>query len=198
MSKAQLILDYARENGIISAKEMEAKGIHREYLRRFEQQGLLTRSARGIYTFAEVETTENHTLAETAKRFPKTVVCLLSVLSFYQLTTQTPYEIWLAVSHKQRPPKDSLLPLRIFYMSGQALEEGIEEHLIEGVTVRMYSLAKTVADCFKFRHKIGLDVAIEALRECRRERRCTIDELWHYAKICRIHNIMRPYLNSIE
>jgi predicted transcriptional regulator of viral defense system len=197
MSKIQQVIDYARETGIIRAKDIEAKGIHREYLKRLEQQGILIRSARGVYTFADAEITESHTLAEAAKRVPNGVVCLLSALSFYELTTQAPFEVWLAIPQKTRPPKDNLLPLRTIYMSGQSLEEGIEEHIIEGVRVRVYSLPKTVADCFKFRNKIGLDVALEALRECRRERRCSMDQLWHYAKICRVHNLMRPYLESL-
>jgi predicted transcriptional regulator of viral defense system len=198
MSKIQLVLDYARKTGIITAKDIAAKGIHREYLKRLEQQGLLIRSARGIYTFAQSEITVSHTLAETARRVPRGVVCLLSALSFYELTTQAPFEVWLAIPQKHRPPKDDLLPLRIVYMSGKSLEQGIEEYLIEGVNVRIYSLAKTVIDCFKFRNKIGLEVALEALRECWRERRCSMDELWHYAKICRVHNVIRPYLDSLK
>lgn len=198
MSKTQQVLELAREMGVVRAKDIADKGIHREYINRLEQQGLLIRSGRGIYTFADAEITESHTLAETAKRVPHGVVCLLSALSFYELTTQAPHEIWLAINQKARPPKDKLLPLRVIYMSGEALSSGIEEHQIEGVPVRVYSLAKTVVDCFKFRNKIGLDVAIEALRECWRERRCTMDELWHYAKICRVQSVIRPYLESLE
>lgn len=198
MSKTQRVLELSSKAGVIRAKDIEEKGIHREYLKRLEEQGLLIRSARGIYTFADAKITESHTLAETQLRIPHGVVCLLSALSFYKLTTQAPHEIWLAINQKARPPKDELLPLRIVYMSGKALLTGIEEHQIEGVTVRVYSLAKTVADCFKFRNKIGLDVALEALRECWRERRCTMDEIWLYAKICRVQNVMRPYLESLE
>ncbi len=198
MSKAQQVLELVREVGVIRAKDVEEKGIHRQYLKRLEQQGLLVRSARGIYTFADTEITSSHTLAETAKRVPHGVVCLLSALSFYELTTQAPFEVWLAINQKARPPKDELLPIRVVYMSGQALFAGIEEHQIEGVPVRVYSLAKTVADCFKFRNKIGLDVALEALRQCWRKRHCTMDELWAYAKICRVQNVMRPYLESLE
>jgi len=197
MSQTQQVLDYARENGIISAKEIEAKGIHRETLKRLTEQGLLIHSARGIYTFAEAKITENHTLAETSRRFPGGVVCLLSALSFYELTTQSPTDVWFAIPRTHQPLKDSLLSIRNVYMSGKSLEEGIEEHQIEGVKVQVYSLAKTVMDCFKFRNKVGLDVAIEALQESWRERRCSMDELWHYAKICRVHNVIRPYLNSL-
>lgn len=198
MSKTQLLLDLAREVGAIAAKDLEAKGIHRQYLKRLEQQGLLIRSGRGIYTYVDAELTESHSLVEAALRVPHGVICLLSALSFYELTTQAPFEIWLAINQKARSPKEELLPLRIVYMSGAAFEAGIEEHSIEGVPVRVYCQAKTVVDCFKYRHKIGLDVALEALRASWRQRRCTIDELWHYAKICRMKNVIRPYLESLE
>ena len=108
-----------------------------------------------------------------------------------------PKKVWLAIDHKARLPKDELLPMRIVYMSGRALSEGIEIHQIQGVSVKIYSLAKTVVDCFKYRHKIGLDVALEALRECWREKRCSVDELWHYAQICRVKTVIRPYLESL-
>lgn len=197
MTKMQQVLDLARDVGVIRAKDVEAKGIHREYLKRMEQQGLLVRSARGIYTFADADITESHTLVEAIKRVPHGVICLLSALSFHELTTQAPFEVWLAIPPKTRTPKENLLPLRIVHVSGEALLSGIEEHEIEGVRLPVYSPAKTVVDCFKFRNKIGLDVALEALRECLRERRCTVDEIWHYAKICRMQNVMRPYLESL-
>ncbi|MEH2135133.1 type IV toxin-antitoxin system AbiEi family antitoxin domain-containing protein [Nostoc sp.] len=197
MTKMQQVLELAHNVGAIRAKDAEAKGIHRDYLKRLEQQGLLIRSARGIYTSTLAEITESHSLVEAVKRVPHGVICLLSALSFYELTTQAPFEVWLAIPQKARAPKEDILPLRIVYMSGKALESGIEEYEIEGVRVPVYCPAKTVVDCFKFRNKIGLDVALEALRECLKERRCTIDEIWHYAKICRMQNVMRPYLESL-
>jgi predicted transcriptional regulator of viral defense system len=198
MSKTQQVLELSSEVGVIRAKDVAEKGIHRQYLKRLEQQGFVVHSGRGIYSFVDAEITNSHTLAQTQLRVPHGVICLLSALSFYELTTQAPFEVWLAINQKARPPKDKLLPMRIVYMSGQSLEAGIEEHQIEGVPVRIYSLAKTIADCFKFRNKIGLDVALEALRECWRKQRCTMDELWHYAKICRVQNVIRPYLESLE
>jgi predicted transcriptional regulator of viral defense system len=198
MTKMQQVLELAHDMSVIRAKDAEARGIHPEYLKRLEQQGLLIRSARGIYTFIDAEITESHTLVETVKRVPHGVICLLSALSFYELTTQTPFEIWLTIPQKARAPKEDMLPLRIVYMSGKALESGIEEHEIEGVCVRVYSVAKTVVDCFKFRNKIGLDVALEALRNCLKERRCTIDEIWDYGKICRMQNVMRPYPEALR
>ena len=197
MTKMQQILDLFREMGVIRAKEAEARGIHPEYLKRLVQRGTLIRSARGIYTFADADITVSHTLVEAVKRVPHGVICLLSALSFHELTTQTPFEVWLAISPKTRTPKEDRLPLRIVRMSGQSLESGIEDHEIEGVHIPVYSPAKTVVDCFKFRNKIGLDVALEALRECLRSKRCKMDEIWQYAKICRMQNVMRPYLEVL-
>jgi predicted transcriptional regulator of viral defense system len=145
----------------------------------------------------DAELTEHHSLAEAAKRAPDGVVCLLSALRFHELTTQAPFEVWLAIPAAARTPKSNSLPLRIVRFSGNALTEGVEEHLVEGVPVRVYSPAKTVADCFKFRNKIGLDVALEALRETWRARRATMDELWRYAEVCRVGKVMRPYLESL-
>lgn len=139
----------------------------------------------------------NLTMAEASKRVPHGVVCLLSALRFHELTTQSPFEVWLAIGEKARLPKLDYPPLRTVRFSGDALAFGIEEHKAEGVDVRVYSPAKTVADCFKYRNKIGLDVAIEALRDCLRQRKATMDELWNAAKVCRMSKVMRPYLESI-
>lgn len=122
---------------------------------------------------------------------------MLSALRFHNLTTQSPFEVWMAVDRKARRPRSDSPPLRIVRFSGEALKVGVEEHRIEGVTVSVYCPAKTVADCFKYRNKIGLDVALESLRDCWRERRCTMSDLWCYAKICRVANVMRPYLESL-
>jgi predicted transcriptional regulator of viral defense system len=125
------------------------------------------------------------------------VVCLLSALRFHDLTTQAPFEVWLAIGEKAWRPRLEYPPLRIVRFSGAALSAGVEVQQIEGVTVQVYSPAKTVADCFKYRNKICLDVATEALRECRRARHCSMDDLWHYAGICRVQYVRRPYLESI-
>ena len=146
---------------------------------------------------ADAELTENHSVAAACKRVPRGVVCLLSALRFHDLTTQLPFEVWMAVHPKARRPKLDHPPLRIVRFSGKSLSEGVEEHLVEGVSVRVYALAKTVADCFKYRNKIGLEVALEALREFWRDKRGTMDELWRYAEICRVTNVIRPYLESL-
>ena len=128
---------------------------------------------------------------------PRGVVCLLSALRFHALTTQAPFEVWLAIPKSARVPKAGYPPLRIVRFSGIALTEGIEDHIVDGVPVRVTSVAKTVVDCFKYRNKIGLDVALEALHEAWRAKRVTMDELWHFAAMCRVANVMRPYLESL-
>jgi predicted transcriptional regulator of viral defense system len=198
MNKTQQVLEIARNVGVIRAKDMAAQGIHPSVLQHLEQQGLLIKSGRGLYTSMEADITEHHSLVEAVKRVPNGVICLLSALSFYELTSQAPFEVWMAIPQKARHPKDKLIPLRIVYMSGEALDVGIEEHRIEGINVRVYCIAKTVVDCFKYRNKIGLDVALEALRQCWRERRCSIDEIWRYARFCRMENVIRPYLDTLE
>lgn len=196
-SKTAQVLEIIRSSGIARAKDLRERGIHPESLRRLENQGLIVRSGRGIYTLPEMDLTENQSLVEACARVPHGIVCLLSALRFHELTTQAPFEVWLAIDNKANAPKDELLPLRIVYMSGQALIAGVEEHLIVGLPMRVYNVPKTVADCFKYRNKIGLDVALEALRESWSSHRCTMDELWHYAKICRVANVIRPYLEFL-
>jgi predicted transcriptional regulator of viral defense system len=196
-SPTDQVLELAREFGLLRPRDLEAYGIHREYLRRLEQRGLLIRAGRGLYTLAEDDISEHQSLAEVSKRVPHGVICLLSALRFHNLTTQAPFEVWLAIHHKARAPRQDRLLMHIIYMSGKAFQFGIEIHQIEGVQVPVYNPAKTIADCFKYRNKIGLDVALEALQECWKERRSTMDELWHYAKICRVSNVMRPYLESL-
>ena len=196
-SKKEQVLELIRELGVLRPRDLVTYGIHREYLRRLEQQGEIVRSGRGIYLLPDTDLSEHYTMVEACKRFPNTVVCLLSALRFHNITTQAPFEVWLAIDRKTWSPKSSRLPLRIVYMSDQAFYSGIDKHQIAGVTVPVYNPAKTVADCFKYRHKIGLDVALESLRECWRERAATLDEIWHFAKICRVSNVIRPYLESL-
>lgn len=197
-SRTDKIIEIARRAGVIRPRDLDAYGIPREYLRRLCDKVVLERRSRGIYALADADLTEHHSVALASKRVPKGVVCLLSALRFHRLTTQAPFEIWMAIDRKARLPKAEGVPLHIVRFSAAALTEGVEHHQVEGMDVPVYCLAKTVADCFKYRNKIGLDVALEALRECLRERRCTIDELWRYAKICRVANVIRPYLESLS
>jgi predicted transcriptional regulator of viral defense system len=196
-SSKDRLLALAQQAGVLRPRDLDAVGIPREYLRRLLDEGLLDRPGRGIYVAAGLEPTPNHSLAEASKRVPHGTVCLLSALQFHELTTQAPFEVWLTIDEKARLPRVDYPPLRIVRFSGAALKEGIEEHRIEGVAVKVYTPAKTVADCFKYRNKIGLDVALEALRDCWRKRRATMDGLWEAAKVCRVANVMRPYLESL-
>jgi len=191
------VLDLARRSGVLRIRDLKAKGIHPEYARRLLAQGLLVKSGRGLYSAADAGFTEHRSLAEVCKCIPRGVLCLLSALRFHGLTTQAPFEVWMAIDSKAFPPKPDKLRVRIVRFSGIALSEGVEIHKIEGVTVKVYNAAKTVADCFKYRNKIGLDVALEALRDCWRKRKATMDDLWKYAKICRMTMVMKPYLESI-
>lgn len=197
VSKSKKVLDIARKAGMFRAHELAKQGIPRVYLQRLEQQGLLVREARGLYAHPDAKITENHSLAEAAKRVSHGVVCLLSALRFHGLTTQNPSEIWLAIAWKARAPKKNSQPLRMVRMSGKALTEGIDQHQIENVAVKIYNPAKTVADCFKYRNKVGLDVALEALKDYRRAYRGGMDKLSQFAKICRVARVIRPYIEAL-
>jgi len=186
-----------RKQGVLRARDVSAQGLPRSYLQRLQEQGVIERLGPGVYASAGFEPTENHTLVEAALRVPQGVVCLLSALRFHQLTTQTPFQVWLAIAIHAWRPTASSPPLRIVHMGGAALTAGIEMHKIEGVNVPVFSAAKTVADCFKYRNKIGLDVALEALREFRASKDWQHDDLWRHAKICRVTNVMRPYLEVL-
>ena len=197
MSQATLeqIVELARHAGIFRSRDLV--GIPRQYLRLAEEKGKITRVARGLYVARGAAVTENHDLALAVKRVPHAVVCLLSALRFHELTAQMPFQVWLAIDPKARLPKTEYPPLRIVRFSGAAPTYGAAPHTLEGVTVRITTPAKTVADCFKYRNKIGLDVALEALRDCFRRRRATLDEIWEAAKVCRVSNVIRPYMESL-
>jgi predicted transcriptional regulator of viral defense system len=196
MGRQQQILELAREKGIIRAEDVEAAGISRNYLYRMHKEGLLEKRAVGLYTLPEAPVTENSSLAEVAKRLPHAVVCLISALSYHEITTQIPHEIWLTIPRGSWRPDVEYPPLNLTYVSGSAYSFGIQEYVLNGVAVKIYSPAKTVADCFKFRNKVGLDVAIEALREAWRSRKVTMDELVEAAEVDRVSKIMRPYLEA--
>ena len=192
------VLELVKKAGILRPRDLDPYGIPRIYLSRLHAAGKLQRIGRGLYVLSGSEVSEHRSLVEACKRVPNGVVCLLSALRFHELTTQSPFEVWIAIGEKAWRPRVEYPPLRIVRFSSAALNAGAEAHQIDGVSVFVYTLAKTVVDCFKYRNKIGLDVAIEALRECWRSQRCTMDELWQYAKICRVQNVMRPYLESLS
>jgi len=196
MGRQKQILELAMKKGIIRAEDVEAIGISRNYLYRMHKEGLLEKSAVGLYTLPEAPVTENSSLAEIAKRLPHAVVCLISALNYHGITTQISHEIWLTIPRGSWRPDVEYPPLKLTYVSGPAYSFGIQKHVINGAAVKIYSPAKTVADCFKFRNKVGLDVAIEALREAWRSRKVTMDELVEAAGIDRVSKIMRPYLEA--
>lgn len=190
-------LKLARRPQGVTARDLAAADIHRQVLSRLVAAGELERIARGIYRLPEHPLTEHHALAIAGAAVPQGVVCLLSALQFHGIGTQLPSEVWLAIDRRARRPALKYPPLRIVRYTGSALTEGVEIHRLEGQTVRVYNVAKTLADCFKYRNKVGLDVALEALREAWRARRFKMDELDHYAAICRVQRVMRPYLEAV-
>ena len=196
-SPTERLLRLATERQIVRTGDASKLGIPRNYLGRLVSKGLLERVHRGQYTSPKFSGTEHTTLVEASYQLPKGVICLLSALRFHNFTTQSPHEVWVAIGQKAWAPKISSPPIRLVRMSGQALQFGITEQKIAGTIIRVFSPAKTVADCFKFRNKIGVDVAIEALKECRRTKKATMDEIWVAAKICRVANVMRPYMESL-
>lgn len=191
------ILEVIRTFGLTRPCDLEARGIPRARLYRLVQQGLVERQGRGIYVASSHPLTAEHALAQVAKRVPAGVFCLLTALRFHGLTTQSPHELWIALPERARKPRLDYPQLRVSRFSGAALTEGIETHHIEGVEVRIYSAAKTVADCFRYRNKIGVDVAVEALRDLSRHHRGSATDLARFARMCRVSRVMQPYLDSI-
>jgi predicted transcriptional regulator of viral defense system len=196
-SQIEQLVRHARQRGFVRARDLTALHIPRTVLKRLVDQGRLIRRSRGVYTVPEHEATEHSDLAAVAKRTPDAVICLLTALRFHALTTQNPFEVWIMIDRKARKPAIEHPPLRVVRASGAALRDGVKLHRIEGVEVRVAEPAKTVADCFRYRSKVGTDTAIEALRDCWRQRKATMDELHQYAKIDRVANVMRPYMESL-
>jgi len=195
---AARILGILKQEGVLRPRDLDAYNIPRRYLSRLHQRGLLVRSVRGIYTAANAELSEKQTIVEVSKRIPKGAVCLLSALSIHEITTQSPFEVWIAIDPKARLPQVKDLPVRIVRFSGAALTSGVEQHVIDGVKVPIYNAAKTIVDCFKYRNKIGLDVAIEALKEGWQDKKFNMNEIWKYSRICRVRNVMQPYMESLS
>jgi len=190
-------LRFVERKGIAQARELERAGVSRTQIRRLVARGLLARIGRGLYGRPGVVLTERHHFAEAARGVPGGVVCLLSALRFHGLTTQNPFEVWMAIDRKAWRPRLERPPLRLVYLTGPALREGVEEHDVGGVPVRVFSAAKTVADCFKFRNKIGTDVAVEALRDYRRLYPKRLEDVWRFAAVDRVARVIAPYLEAV-
>lgn len=196
-SAQQKALKLAARTKGVTTREIAAAGIHRQALTRLVEAGKLERIARGVYRLPEQQATEHHSLVLASIAMPQATVCLLSALQFHHIGTQLPAQVWIAIDRLARQSSLKYPPLRVMRFSGAALTVGVETHLLEGRPVRVYSVAKTLADCFKYRNKIGLDVGLEALREAWRARRFTMDDLYRHAQICRVQRVMQPYLEVL-
>lgn len=184
------------QSGVFRTGEALKAGVHPRTLYRMRDQGIVERLGRGMYRFADIPSLENPDLATVAMKVPKGVICLISALSYHELTTEIPHEIYVALPRGAEPPRLDYPPLRIFWFSGPAFEEGIERHEVDGIPMKVYNPEKTLADCFKYRNKIGLDVVLEALKFYRQRKRFRADDLMRYARICRVEKVMRPYLEA--
>lgn len=196
-SKSNQLLSLASKKQIIRSRDAYTLGIPRSYLPRLVRKGLLTKVGRGLYRSKTSPVTEHFSLIEASYKVPKGVICLLSALRFHKFTTQSPHEVWMAIGIKAWAPRITSPPIRFVRMSGKALHSGMKEYPVRGGSLKVYTPAKTVVDCFKFRNKIGIDVAMEALKECHHLKKAATDELWAAAKICRVANVMKPYMESL-
>ncbi len=197
MTQCDHILELARHRRVLRAADVREQGWSPQLLIRLHQAGKLHRLGRGLYGLPDAEITEHQTLIEVCQRVPKAVLCLLSALQFHEIGTQLPHEVWIALPEGTQAPALSYPKLRITRLRGAAYSDGIQTVTEQGVPIRVYSAAKTLTDCFKFRNKIGLDVALEALKDAWSSRKVTMDELSHFAKINRVERVMQPYLEAV-
>jgi predicted transcriptional regulator of viral defense system len=191
------ILTLVKEAGIARNSDLVAQGIHPQQLRSLIQTGELVRIGRGLYSLPLADFTEFQSYAEACTRFPRGTICLLSALRFHGLTTQNPFQVWMAFNNRWGTPSDESIALHRINMSGQSLSEGIDTHLVAGIPIRVYNVPKTIADCFKYRSSIGLDVALEALKDAWSSQKLDLNLLAHYAQICRVQKVLQPYLEML-
>ena len=195
---AQRVLGLACQKGLLRASDLDAIDAPRVVLTRLTAAGLLERIGRGLYRLPDFHASEHESLVTVATKVPQAVFCLLTALQFHELTTQLPRQVWIAMPRGSHAPRFDYPPIKMVQFTGEAYTAGVVEVERDGVKLRVYDVAKTVADCFKHRNKIGLDVALEALKDVRAKRKATADDLWRYAKVCRVANVMRPYLEAVE
>ncbi|MDZ4169745.1 MAG: type IV toxin-antitoxin system AbiEi family antitoxin domain-containing protein [Coriobacteriia bacterium] len=189
---------FRANGGTLRTREAADQGVHYSTLYGMREAGLLEQLSRGVYRLTELQAPGKYDVVAVAERVPGAVLCLVSALDFHEIGTQIPSGVSIAIGRRDRQPQLDYPPVRVYRMSGAALTSGIEEHSVDGTNVRVFSAAKTVADCFKFRNKVGLDVALEALRESVRSLKATRDEIMKYAEVDRVSKIVRPYLEAIE
>lgn len=188
---------FADRGGIMSTRQVLDAGVHPETLYRMRDLGLLEKVTRGWYRLPGLPPLAAPDLAQTALRISTGIICLVSALSFHNLTSQIPYMVYVAALRGRKIPKVDYPPVRVFWFSQATYSEGFDTHVLDGVRVPIYVPAKTVADCFKFRSRIGLDIAVEGLRMYLRSANPKVNELIHYSRLCRVYNIMRPYLETM-
>jgi predicted transcriptional regulator of viral defense system len=196
-TQIQRVLDLARRKGLVRAIDLSAIDVPRVVLTRLTASGQLERVGRGLYRLPGAQWSEHESLITVATKVPQAVFCLLSALQFHELTTQLPRQVWIAMPRGSHTPRFDYPPTKMVQFTGEACTAGVEEVERDGITLRVFGVAKTVADCFKHRNKIGIDVALEALKDARTRNKTSIDEIWRFAKVCRVANVMRPYLESI-
>ena len=189
-------IDRLKTGGIVRLRDLVADGIRPETVSRLVREGVAVRQARGLYQAADAPVDARHMLAEAATLVPKAVICLSSALQFHDLTLQRPSVVWMAIDRTGWKPTASYPPMRFVRFSGPLLDEGVEHHKIEGVVVSVFDAAKSVVDCFRYRNKLGLDLALEGLREGLQRRAFTVDQLTNYANLGRVWNVMRPYVEA--
>lgn len=196
-SQRHIAQSVLKARGIARLTELRAAGVTAATMSRMERDGEVLRLARGLYQLPDAPLDAHHSLAEAAKRVPKGVVCLISALAFHQLTDQLPRQVWIAIGQKDWAPKGHGVPVRLVRFTDRLLTETVEFHTIEGVPVKVFGVAKTVADCFRYRNKIGLSVAIEGLQEALRQRKTTPSEMVRQAERGAIATVIRPYLEAL-
>ena len=198
LTHTDLVLKLAKNKGVIRSLDLKEKGIPRVILTRLKTKGLLEKVGWGLYRLKNANYSEHESLITIAAKVPQAVFCLLTALQFHGLTTQLPRKVWIAMLQKSHVPKIDYPPIKMVLYSGKAFSSGVESHKKRKVTIQVYSIEKTIVDCFKHRNKIGIDVAIESLKDAKEKQKVSIEKLWKFAKICRVTNVMRPYLESLD
>ncbi len=197
MNRKTQIIKLAKQKGVIKASDLESVGISRTYLHILYNEGVLQKVGRGLYELPSTQITEHNTLIEVTRRIPNAVICLISALSYFDLTTQLPHEVWITIPRGAWRPRIDYPSLNLTYASMEVYSFGIQKLKLHGVDIKIYSPAKTIADCFKFRNKVGLDVAIEALKKAWESKKVNMDQLNNAAKMCKVSKVIRPYLEAI-
>jgi predicted transcriptional regulator of viral defense system len=197
VSKSDRIVELAGKLGVLRPKDLAAEGIQAEYLRRACDKGVIKKVGRGSYVLSDKEVNPSLALAVAGRAVPNGVICLQSALAFHGLGEMPRGEVFIAIERRAARPRLDYPEVRVARLGGPAFTDGVEKHLIEGVKVRIYSLEKTLADLFKFRNKIGPHIAVDALRSAFGERNVKKDRLWHYARLCRVERVMKPYVDAL-